>query len=484
MQNLPKIVQARLQRPNPGAAEAHPDANLLTAFAEQSLGESERKHVMEHLAYCGDCREVVAMALPATEAVTVAGSTRAVRDAWLSWPVLRWGVVAAGMVLVTSVGILQYRQRTRQNAAVVTIPVAKEEKVDPASQNTQASAHAAEENAIIAQPPRIAEQPPKRSRAQTAPAANQPSASPNAILSSPPQPLRGAGESGIVGGVFVSSGSTAAPASKNYQTQQSDALALAPRPMEAAPTTTPQTQSAQNRPAAAAQQVEVSGASPMVEVQAESLSLARQDQVQNKQQLAQNQTELPPQKQPLNNLDVVKSKDSVPPQAESSVVFAPMVTSSQIPVQKGMLASPRWAISSTGALQRSFDAGQTWEEVNVTEVALAGRLKAGRAVAYGANVQDEKIKRNKKAESRTDLVFRALAAMGAEVWVGGSGAVLYHSLDSGAHWTRILPSEASAFLTGDVTGLELADPDHARVATSTGEVWITGDRGQTWHKQP
>jgi hypothetical protein len=71
MQDVPKIVEARLQRAGHASAEIHPDADLLTAFAEQSLGESERGQVMEHLARCGDCRDVVALALPAIEDAAV-----------------------------------------------------------------------------------------------------------------------------------------------------------------------------------------------------------------------------------------------------------------------------------------------------------------------------------------------------------------------------------------------------------------------------
>jgi len=37
MQDVPKIVRARLQRAGPLAAESHPDSDLLTAFAEQAL---------------------------------------------------------------------------------------------------------------------------------------------------------------------------------------------------------------------------------------------------------------------------------------------------------------------------------------------------------------------------------------------------------------------------------------------------------------
>ena len=62
MQNVPKIVRDRLQAAAP--AVNHPDADLLTAFAERSLPEHERTVVLEHLARCGDCRDIVALALP------------------------------------------------------------------------------------------------------------------------------------------------------------------------------------------------------------------------------------------------------------------------------------------------------------------------------------------------------------------------------------------------------------------------------------
>src|SRR5579863_3772617 len=109
MQDVPKIVQARLQRPSPATVASHPDADLLTAFAERSLTARERGHVLEHLTRCSDCREVVVLALPTAEAAALASSVTPARIGWLSWPTLRWGVVAAGILAVSSIGVLQYR---------------------------------------------------------------------------------------------------------------------------------------------------------------------------------------------------------------------------------------------------------------------------------------------------------------------------------------------------------------------------------------
>jgi photosystem II stability/assembly factor-like uncharacterized protein len=119
-------------------------------------------------------------------------------------------------------------------------------------------------------------------------------------------------------------------------------------------------------------------------------------------------------------------------------------------------ASPRWMITSSGGLRRSLDAGLTWEDVNVNSGSIAG----------------------------SNPVFRALAATGSEVWAGGSNAVLYHSLDAGAHWTRVLPSSAGTELTGDITAVDFSDLQHGRITTSTPEVWTTVDDGQTWQKKP
>ncbi len=107
MQNVPKIVRDRLRAATP--AVNHPDADALTAFAEHSLPALERDVVLEHLARCGDCRDIVALALP--DAEPVESAMKPSPSGWLTWPALRWGFVAAGVVIIASVGILRYQTR-------------------------------------------------------------------------------------------------------------------------------------------------------------------------------------------------------------------------------------------------------------------------------------------------------------------------------------------------------------------------------------
>ena len=134
MEDVPKIVLKRLQETS--APGPHPDADLLTAFAEQSLAESERARVMEHLARCGDCREVLSLALPAMELVAVAASstpasTTPARSRWFTWPVLRWGVAAAGIIALASIGVVQYRQRLQNHTLVSSLASRNETTAAP-----------------------------------------------------------------------------------------------------------------------------------------------------------------------------------------------------------------------------------------------------------------------------------------------------------------------------------------------------------------
>jgi hypothetical protein len=98
----------------------HPDAESLSAFAEQALGERERGQVLKHLAVCARCREVVALAHNATVAeVAPAASVRAAiqpRAWWRSWQ-LAW-VPSAALAAAVAITVFVHMRNVEQNAEI------------------------------------------------------------------------------------------------------------------------------------------------------------------------------------------------------------------------------------------------------------------------------------------------------------------------------------------------------------------------------
>ena len=111
--------------------------------------------------------------------------------------------------------------------------------------------------------------------------------------------------------------------------------------------------------------------------------------------------------------------------------------------------TPRWTLSSDGILQRSTDSGQTWETIQVSSAAT----------------------------------FRALAADGLDIWVGGSAGALFHSSDAGQRWIQVRPIANGEALTDDIIGVEFTDLLHGKLTTAGAETWLTADAGKTWQKQ-
>src|SRR5271155_2482910 len=98
---------------------AHPDENLLSAFAEHALTSSERERVLGHLSTCARCRDVVFLAQQAfleAERSEVA-PPRPAKAGW-GW---RWSLGVAGVlaVLLIAVPIAVHRHR---NQAVLSAP--------------------------------------------------------------------------------------------------------------------------------------------------------------------------------------------------------------------------------------------------------------------------------------------------------------------------------------------------------------------------
>jgi len=577
MESVPKIVRDRLQAA--ARAATHPDADLLTAFAEQSLPADERATVLEHLARCGECRDVVGLALPPTEILET--SARASRSAWLTWPVLRWGFVAAGVVIVASIGFLQLQRPSESSKIAVfsspTAQVAARSEARPQLTAAPPSAPDAKHDADAATSDRIDEVSKATGVAGEGETAAPAAPPPSALVRS----FRGTTRSTFgrsIGGPILPSQFQ----NNNIVQQQASNGVPAPALHEPAD----QLYSAKQSPAA--NQAVAGAPAPIADTEGARLEAQLRDQSSDSRLFADkssvSKTKLPvTQKTAPGQIagHVVDSSGAVVPNARITVTpatagkSASAVTDSQGafliaglptgnykaqaqapgfnttvldlnydasrpssynfmlnvgsvaetvevsaqnaqlqtetetatmggPVTNGMvsrvptngrnstvLASvspgqlPRWTVSAGGALQRSFDQGKSWQTVDVNASPMSSaslEVVAGESRAKDVtkeNVADKKLRKQEVASP----VFRAVAAAGSEVWVGGSGGALYHSLDAGNHWTHVVPASGGTALAGDVISLEFPDSQNGKVTTSTPEVWTTSDAGQTWQKQ-
>jgi len=441
MSEIPKIVRQRLHRADK-ASVPHPDANVLTAFAESSLLPPERTAVLDHLSYCAECREVLALALPAMEAGQAVLPVP--RRSWASWPTLRWAFVSAGIVALSVFGFVEYGHRDD------SMKVAKNPPPPAAIHGNQSVA------APVLQDERSANEERSQPTAEV-------STTPEKDRREPPQQTELAKD---FSAPAVHGPLAHGPRQTNqFQQQNANTFQIPARVQNA-----PEAKQELRAPTATGG----SGASEMVEVQSESAQLDVQPQATDSLVAANKPT--PPPRSPAASDGEVSRAKSAPAAASTQAPPDALETQGRT-FQVLHLLTPTWTVNS-GRLQRSLDQGQTWQDVNVMASADTG---ASMELAI-ATSKAAKTRKDKKAVSVTP-VFRAVAANGPDVWAGGTEAALYHSLDAGAHWARVIPASQSATLSGDILSLEFADAQNGRISTSTGEVWTTVDNGQSWKKQ-
>ncbi len=598
MQNVPKIVRERLKAAAP--AVNHPDADLLTAFAEDSLPGVERDGVLEHLARCGACRDIVALALPEAEAVQT--TVRPSPSGWLAWPALRWGFVVAGVIAIAiaSFSVLQLRRHSEFTAMALK-PSAGPEMADNQPKKDIAQ--------FVAPAPAEKQENKEKLQVPAAPAFDDSADGANAIViekKSAPRAVEvpeGGVSAQTKSGANIFRGTTIGgplphgPRLANQWQQTNAAQSQIPAPAmpqefakqqhaeadfhengRIATTSAaasgvgagPATVLAQNQPAPQASSGDVStylsrakplasGAAGGINIQPNRDPLtvpfapgqiagyvvdptgagvsnarititaanarATAAAVTNSQGAwliaglpsgsYKAQAEAPGFRTTVRDLnydagqpsmysftlspgsvsETVEVTAQAPLQAEtSSASTSPIADreSGQLPMngrdlkQMDVLSArgPRWSITA-GALQRSFDQGQTWQTVDVNSSSALSANASSLQIAAKTSRAKAKDKGADKAlpPNATPPTFRALAAAGADVWVGGSAGALYHSQDAGNHWTRVAPTAAGAALTGDIVTLEFPDSQHGQLSTSTSEVWTTADAGQTWQKQ-
>jgi Photosynthesis system II assembly factor YCF48/Putative zinc-finger len=371
MTHLPKLALRRLDD-KAAATGIHPDPNLISAFSENALPRDTRSQVMQHLAQCADCREVVFLSSP-DQAATLP-SPVATPSTWLTWPVLRWGAAAAAVVVVVAAVSLHRPTggSTKSSGAIqmTDAPIAKEKIAVPALPEEKYEMATATKNAPV---------------------------------------------SSVTSTTVDEGQSLGKPTKKSPIMAGSPALA----------------QRSQALRAKAADGSDELANNQTVEVAAKSINAEASQAVPGKAKEAATE--------PASNVGGQIGGGVIP---DASAALQSRLAMS-VPA-----VAPRWTLTADGTLQRSVDFGRTWQSIPV----------AGQAS------------------------FRALAASGRDIWVGGSKGALYHSADGGQNWIQVQPVAAGQALADDIIGVEFPDSQHGRLTTSSNETWTTEDGGQSWHK--
>jgi Photosynthesis system II assembly factor YCF48/Putative zinc-finger len=398
MQHLPKLVDVLLNKAQPAT---HPDADQLTAFAEHALTGNERGQVLEHLALCAECREVLSIAqVQLPDALPIA---TAAKHTWFRMPKLRWVTAAALVVIAGSTAIVTMHRKsgtTPARAAKLEVNSAfsREDKLGlavpaPEKQFDQLT-KAQSETVTLSQSPRRT-QPRQDHKIY-------------ALKAKPPLP----------------------PTERTEEAESESSLGLVARTRDTL--VPPSSPSPKNR------QEGLAPGSEALETRSENVEVAAAAPAAT--------AEVSKAKKPVSNTMAQADSAIAGDTGERNFISSLQKTPTSHAIFRLTKTSPRWTISADGALERSFDSGKTWEKV---------------IVAGSTN-------------------FRAVSAVGPDVWAGGSTGMLYHSPDAGQQWIRVQPTGAGAALKGDVTSVEFTDARHGKLTTADGEIWKTSDAGQSW----
>ncbi len=422
MTELPNIVRERMKA---APAGLHPDPNLLTAFAEQALSNAERVSVLDHLARCAECRDVVVLVLatPASQSVIGKDTVRISKAPLVVWPILRWGAVAACVVIVgTAVMLQRYSKAPTAVSLDRSVPLQEQPLHQAVGVDNESVDLKAETQKAETKSDQLSMEKSLATRGQ-------------AVLpkGSTKRPS-----------TLTSSGGAAAKEYGDVAKQRLDLRAgdFAPTPPVPAPPAVAGRLSVQRRNSAD----RVSSSAPA----------AANETVEVEAMAAPVNTE-----QTLKDEAVGKAKSPAAAQlgaVSGAAAFAQKKTAASAEAHGNLREEvfrfradvSRWTISSDGQLQRSLDSGKTWQPVSVAEKAT----------------------------------FRALSANGPDLWVGGVRGLLYHSSDAGGHWSQVSPTANGVTLTADIAAIEFTDPQRGKITTATGDAWITADAGKTWQKQP
>ena len=440
MEQLPKIVQRRLQgTPNP---DVHPDPDLLTAFVEKSLSDGERSQVLRHLAECADCRDVISLALPELEA---ARSPELQRSRWLSWPVLRWGALAACIVVVSAAVTFRHDRRSANEPySAEKVPAA------PATSTFSGSVPKppAEELAAKIAPPSTFQS--DRDFAASGKLAKQRETSMDAgtvaartVVTVPRVPDQEAKDQALANN--RPSNAVAA-----ISAEQPASPALAPVPGPTAPLPTAKLARVEPQNEVRNDALDHSARTTAEMVTSGAASAAPPEMAQSADQKVRDKSAKKELQQEARAPRASAAGAMALGDRKADTLSAATAQTASDDYSRRSQAShvaPLWTLSADGSVvQRSLDSGKTWQTIQVA----------------------------------SNVVFRALAANESDIWVGGAAGALYHSSNAGQQWVQIKPVADGKLLTADIVTVDFSDAKHGKLTTSSRETWTTSDAGDTW----
>lgn len=521
MGELPKIVHDRLGASLPAnLAHAHPDADMLTAFAEQTVSADERERILQHLALCGDCREVLSLSLhqepSSPESVADRSQTARVRPprerVWFTWPRLRWAALAAGLVVAAAILLLHPAKQSspseaKQSPANVTAPQETiAEKQTPSVPATSPVASAKEEAERQEPPPRELDRDKTLASADAtephAPSTRLDDMSRTRVAArSVPQIQSGARIFGPLQSNNIQNNSNQLV--KNDQPARRDmgvvlgelrngspgenaagGAASAPKPL-----TTYSEQRYENRSASTEDNKKTQSTTILTRGNLSAgLADERKDvTLKAAPARAESQTAPAPPPIPTVNETVTVTGESVAVETASADKIvskgATPVTKAKEPAKElakvvpeakaSESATDEWVVSSSQVANLTVN-GRSF--TTMERLSPQWRLSGG-VLQRSANSSDW------QTALHAQRALLCYAANGNEVWAGGKKGSLFHSSDGGTSFTQVYPTTKGQKLTADVTKIEGRSPTETVLSTSKGETWTSADNGKTWEKK-
>ncbi len=419
---------------------AHPEADTLTAFAEQTLSAAEREGVLQHLALCGDCRDVIALALSAMDLTAMPPEAESetvgtplpdkARTSWPAWAALRWSrlhgthlawaALAAGIAVAVLIGGPGFSHLAKPNSPTtsavrqITAPTEITARVASGSAGAGSAGVRTSDTkpaAAVVQPKLLANE-----------SRMQPFSQAEGQLASTGGAKSGNARSGYAKSAYAGNGSSTA-----------GALA-APSPHGALAIDE-------------AAKINEKGAVP-----AGSTSNPLTAETSTNNLMAREEAPAIIRAKPASKAEV--SAAANPAMAGSSAQGMAPLNGPNTLVVNGAAAqgttlkqSVSWMIAA-GVLERSLDGGQSWQTA----------ARAGHPLLCYAN-------------------------RGQEIWAGGQAGTLLHSTDGGTTWSAIRVASKEQPLGSDVTHIDVMGPVQIVIVTASHETWISADSGTTWEKK-